>query len=339
MTSDKQKQPLVSVIIPVYNRLNCLKRSINSVLAQEYDNYELIVVDDGSKEDVESFIETIKNRSKRPVIFIRQENQGPGIARRTGLTAANGKYIQYLDSDDEILPEKLSKQVNILERKPDAVMCYTPTIQVATDGSRGLRKFSNQEETDLLRGSLQWRRWHTSSCLWHYYDKGRASTYWIGLYNGEDVVHDVSAGIYENKVVFLNEPLTISHTGVENISRKPTESVRQERYNRDTLNCPVLCYERLVAAGLNSNPLYAEPLAERFFYNSLKLAKFQEVKKAVNGIGYSLKLTKDKKRTIELKLFLYVIKLTRGKFPNLLSALFIFHRFAFPASVHFNRRI
>ena len=90
----------------------------------------------------------------------------------------------------------------MLEADPEAVMCYTPTIQMTGNGHKSCRKFSWQEENDLLRGALQWRRWHTSSCLWHYPNNGEALGYWRELYNGEDVVHDVYAGTTTRKVIF-----------------------------------------------------------------------------------------------------------------------------------------
>lgn len=111
--------PLVSVIIPAYNRADVISRAINSVLAQTLQNFEIIVIDDGS----EPPIRKIKNNK---ISLIRHhENKGAAAARNTGIRAARGKLIAFLDSDDEWLPDKLQKQVAFLEKNPSVDACAT----------------------------------------------------------------------------------------------------------------------------------------------------------------------------------------------------------------------
>jgi len=106
--------PLVSVIIPTYRRGNLLRRAIDSVLAQSWTHWELIVVDDASPDDsVSSMVSEFADPRMR---CIRHErNQGAPAARNTGIRAAKGKYIALLDSDDEWLPEKLEVQLALFE--------------------------------------------------------------------------------------------------------------------------------------------------------------------------------------------------------------------------------
>lgn len=102
--------PTVSVIIPTYNRAHMVGRAIQSVLNQTYQDFELIVVDDGSTDNTDEVVKGFDN--ERPRYIRYKENKGAQVARNTGLKAARGEYIALLDSDDEWLPEKLEKQIN-----------------------------------------------------------------------------------------------------------------------------------------------------------------------------------------------------------------------------------
>ena len=91
----------ISVIIPAYNSEKYIGKSIESVQTQLFQNWELIVVDDGSKDNTFNVAESYANRDNR-IRVIHQENAGPGIARNTGIAAANGDYIVFIDSDDYV---------------------------------------------------------------------------------------------------------------------------------------------------------------------------------------------------------------------------------------------
>ena len=99
--------PLVSVIIPTYNRAGHILHALNSVFAQTYKNYEIIVVDDGSNDETETVLKSYRNRLK----YVYQTNAGPAAARNHGVKLAHGDWIAFLDSDDMWLPEKLEKQL------------------------------------------------------------------------------------------------------------------------------------------------------------------------------------------------------------------------------------
>jgi len=107
--------PLVSVIMPTFNRADTIGRAIRSVQAQTFADWELIVVDDGSTDNTVALIEGCDKRLK----LIRQENQGTAGARNTGLRASAGSYIAFLDSDDEWLPHHLELCVSFLEAFPE----------------------------------------------------------------------------------------------------------------------------------------------------------------------------------------------------------------------------
>lgn len=109
--------PVISVIIPTYNRAHCICDAVDSVLAQTYANYEIIVIDDGSTDDTPSVLAAYGDR----IHVIRQANAGVSAARNTGIAAATGDWIAFLDSDDEWVPTKLERQMKCLEEYPEAV--------------------------------------------------------------------------------------------------------------------------------------------------------------------------------------------------------------------------
>jgi glycosyltransferase involved in cell wall biosynthesis len=123
MTVTKSK-PTVSVIIPTYNRRQLIARSIKSVLNQTYRDFELIIVDDGSTDGTS---EVVAGFNDERIRYIRcDENRGEAAARNMGIKAARCDYIAYQDSDDEWLPEKLARQMELLENAPPEVgVIYT----------------------------------------------------------------------------------------------------------------------------------------------------------------------------------------------------------------------
>ena len=114
-----RKSPLVSVIIPTHNRADMLYRAVDSVLNQSFANLEVIVVDDGSTDDTQRRIETYADPRIR--YFKHDESKGASAARNTGIRQARGKYIAFLDDDDEWLPTKLEKQIPVLQQAPKQV--------------------------------------------------------------------------------------------------------------------------------------------------------------------------------------------------------------------------
>jgi len=120
------RQPLVSVVVPTFNRAGQLGEAIDSVLAQTYPHWELIVVDDGSQDETPRCLAAYSH----PIRTIRQENRGVSAARNRGFQAANGDLIALLDSDDYWLPDKLAVQVALFRQHPSLMLCQTEEIWV-----------------------------------------------------------------------------------------------------------------------------------------------------------------------------------------------------------------
>ena len=118
-------QPLVSVVIPNYNNAKYIVEAINSIIQQNYKNFEIVVVDDGSTDNSIEIIENIKF----PVNLIKSLNYGAGSARNIGILAARGEYIALLDSDDIWESNKLDSQMKLmLEENLDLVYCHGEVI-------------------------------------------------------------------------------------------------------------------------------------------------------------------------------------------------------------------
>lgn len=118
--------PLVSVIVPTFNRERFLGDAIDSVLAQTYANFELIVVDDGSTDTTGELLAA----HGEAVQVIRQSNQGVSAARNAGIRASKGEFIALLDSDDYWLPEKMACQMDFFSTHPEAGICQTEEIWI-----------------------------------------------------------------------------------------------------------------------------------------------------------------------------------------------------------------
>ena len=116
-------RPMISVIVPVFNRAHCVRVALASVLAQTYQDFELIVVDDGS---TDGSVEVLKSYGEK-IRLIVQKNAGAGAARNTALRVARGKWIAFLDSDDHWLPEKLETQMRFINQYKTPV-CYSRCI-------------------------------------------------------------------------------------------------------------------------------------------------------------------------------------------------------------------
>jgi glycosyltransferase involved in cell wall biosynthesis len=119
-------KPQVSIIIPTYNRGWIIKEAIDSVLAQDYTEFELIVVDDGSTDHTSGVLDSYGKDIK----VLSQKNKGVSAARNRGIAEASGKFIAFLDSDDLWLSQKLSVQIEFFNQRPDALICQTEEVWI-----------------------------------------------------------------------------------------------------------------------------------------------------------------------------------------------------------------
>jgi glycosyltransferase involved in cell wall biosynthesis len=135
-------QPLVSIIIPAYNYGHLIGQTLDSLHAQTYADWECVVVDDGSTDDTAEVVAGYAERDAR-FRYVRQENGRQAAARNTGLRSCAGEYIQFLDADDMIEDEKLARQVEYLESRPDVDIVYSG-VRYFSDEDRGERTLSRR---------------------------------------------------------------------------------------------------------------------------------------------------------------------------------------------------
>jgi glycosyltransferase involved in cell wall biosynthesis len=109
--SQAHGRDLVSVVIPVFNAQDWISETLRSVLAQTYKNIELIIIDDGSTDSTPAIVKTLLASSSLPGYVICQKNRGPSAARNRGWNAASGQWIQFLDADDVLAPQKIEVQI------------------------------------------------------------------------------------------------------------------------------------------------------------------------------------------------------------------------------------
>ena len=139
------RYPLVSVILPTFNRAWTLKDAIDSVLFQDYSNIELIIIDDGSDDNTQELLCAYKNK----IMVLTQENSGVSDARNAGIKKSKGDFIALLDSDDAWDKRKISCQVDFFKQNPDALICQTEEIWIR-NGKRVNPKVKHKKPSGMI---------------------------------------------------------------------------------------------------------------------------------------------------------------------------------------------
>ncbi len=166
--SDMFAPGLVSAIIPVYNRSDTIMKAIDSCLQQTYLNVEVIVVDDGSTDETCRKIEhAISERNDGKLKLFKQANAGPSAARNCGLKESKGEFIQFLDSDDVIVSDKIEKDVAELNGNPELGMVYSKVVYVDKSGAAIGDKVSGSPLVGTeIKNAAARNCWHTIAPLY-----------------------------------------------------------------------------------------------------------------------------------------------------------------------------
>lgn len=203
------KAGLVTTIIPVYNRGEMLIEAVESVLAQDYQPIEIIIVDDGSTDDTLSVAQDLGS-AHSSIRVLSINNSGPGQAREAGRIEANGEYIQYLDSDDLLMPTKFSSQVAVLKKSPELGACYCKTNVLVTRENRIIENWKRTSESipHIIPAMLESRWWDTSTPLYRRSVLDLAGP-WTKLINEEDWEYDCRVGFTNGKLGYVPEVLSL----------------------------------------------------------------------------------------------------------------------------------
>ena len=268
--------PLVSVIIPFYNRVDYLERSIQSVLNQTYKNWELIVIDDCSLEEFD-----LKANVGTKIRLLRNKNNlGPGLSRQLGVESSNGELLCFLDSDDYYESEFLEKSVNIHLQNNEISATYCTSIYV--DGI--IRERSDNNFSDLVTPLLYGKRpWATCSLVW----KRRYITNWTSLRTNQDYLFEFQNALINNKIKHIPEVLSIinKNTGQNSVDLVSTQYILKNK-NR------VLCFAFL---NINNYGNLTLSLFETYhlglmglknqIIKSIELFSYSEYKKIINALS------------------------------------------------------
>ena len=192
----------ISVIIPTYNRRNTLSRAVESVLNQIYKPIEIIVVDDGSTDGTKEMFSEMY-----PLVrYIYQVNSGVSSARNMGIKSASGDWIALLDSDDEWLPDKLDRQVKLLQDNAEIRFCHTNEIWIRNNVRINQKKKHQKYGGNIFKKCLDICRISPSSSLFHtsvIKDVGRFDES-LGVCEDYDLWLRITA---KYSVLFLDQPL------------------------------------------------------------------------------------------------------------------------------------
>lgn len=201
-------RPFFSIVIPVYNRAASIKKVIDSCIDQSYSDFEVIIVDDGSRDDLKNVVNKIDDRRIR---YIYQKNSGGAAARNKGIIESKGRFVAFLDSDDQFVKDKLLKVFKSIEELPPQNLVVFSSIFV----DRGVGKywikppraiFTNERVSDYVmadRGFLQ------TSTLVIEAELAKKTLFQVGLPFGQDT--DFAVRLEKNHAIFqmLEEPLVI----------------------------------------------------------------------------------------------------------------------------------
>ncbi len=140
-------QKKVSVIIPTYNRAKFLPNAIGSIINQKYDNIEIIIVDDGSNDNTQAVVNSLKEKYSSIIYCHNERTKGPSGARNTGIIKSSGDYVSFLDSDDTWLDGNLSNGLKVLNKYPEIDVLFGNYSVVDFDTRKHLHNFFDQKKT------------------------------------------------------------------------------------------------------------------------------------------------------------------------------------------------
>jgi len=148
----KQKTPLVSVVMPVYNTEKYVAEAIESILNQTFKDFEFIIVDDGSTDNSLKIIKEYAKKDKRIRVIVNEKNMNNSASRNKGIKLARGKYIVTQDSDDISLPTRFEQQVKYMEEHPEigVVGAWIEIFEDETGRTKGIRKYP-ENDTELRK--------------------------------------------------------------------------------------------------------------------------------------------------------------------------------------------
>lgn len=221
-----KNNPLVSVIIPVWNAEKSIERLIQNLSDQTYQNLEIIAIDDGSSDNSLRTLRELAKKDSRLKVF-HQDNAGVSATRNRGIELATGKYLVFIDSDDEIAPEYIKKMVQAMEDNPQAVLaltskCYNKllegkTVNAFTEPRRARRKNEKLSDYVIYLMVLDGRMYSMTSKIFR---ADIVRKHQLRLELGRDFAEDTKFTIdylssQDGEIIEILEPLYIYNFGTD----------------------------------------------------------------------------------------------------------------------------
>ena len=260
----------MSTIIPVHNRARLLVEAVESVMAQTYRPIEILIIDDGSTDQTAEIADGLARQEPDLIKVVHQANGGPGLARQRGLELAMGAYIQFLDSDDLLLPEKFRLQVRELKRQPDCGICYGRSVEENHACAPPLRHGSMREtgapHLHLFPRLLVERWWTTSSPLYRSSLLDRIGP-WQPWINEEDWEYDARAGATGVKLGWVDADVSVRriHLCDDHLS---SQGWQDPRKLRERSLAKLSIYRSALEAGLTHGSSEMEEFSRTAFHLS-----------------------------------------------------------------------
>ncbi|GAA1049794.1 glycosyltransferase family 2 protein [Arthrobacter russicus] len=211
----------VSVVMPMYNGSATIERAVASVIGQDFDDWELIIVDDCSTDDGPELVQRIidSDRALRIKLLRQSENAGPSAARNAGLAAASGEFLSFVDCDDELLPSGLSVLVSAM--RDDLDLVAAAHLAATVDGVRECRPDRMQglaSGAEILDAALQGKMWnylHGKLYRSRIFEQVRFPAQ---LVRYEDLVVNACAYSYSRNVLVIDDPVYVYHVQPESLT-------------------------------------------------------------------------------------------------------------------------
>ncbi len=255
---------LVSTIIPVYNRASLLKEAVASAMSQTYPHIEIIIVDDGSADDTSLVADDLSRIHADRVTVIHQTNTGPGLAREAGRRRARGEFIQYLDSDDLLLPRKFELQVAGLKAHPECAVSYGKTrfYKRGSEITDVAWKRTGEIIPAMFPSFLESRWWGTSTPLYRRNVIDSAGP-WKALSNEEDWEYDCRIATQDISLHYL--PEFVSEEREHNESRLSRDGNKLQSKLKDRATAHELILAHALMAGITVETPEMKAFARELF--------------------------------------------------------------------------
>lgn len=224
--------PLVSIIIPTYNRAHLISDTLNSVLSQTYTHWECLIIDDGSTDETETLINTFIEKDKRFQFHERPKDQlkGANSCRNYGFDISKGEFINWFDSDDIMMPTKLEKQIKVLQKNRDSNYCICQSLWFDKDknANLGLRSKAISSNNRFEDYCLYKIFWLTTAPLWRReFINSNCLRFDESLHQSQEYDFHIKALAISDNYEVINEPLvtvvkhsdSISHNIYSDLSK------------------------------------------------------------------------------------------------------------------------